>query len=95
VPEGLFKGDFAGLLSDAARELMDGGKNPGGETKKRIAARLACHASVRGAEDLSQAELERLMEELSRAEDPAHCPHGRPTTVAFDMEGLKRLFKRK
>lgn len=92
--------DFAGLLADMALELIEdkgGGSDfrDGGPLKKRLAARLACHSSVRGSEVLGPQELEELLEALEGCEDPGHCPHGRPTRITLGLDELKRMFKRK
>ena len=87
--------DYASLIEEAALGFLEGGGSGAAELKSRIAARLACHSSVRGAEVLGEAELESLIDELDRCEDPEHCPHGRPTRLRFDSEQLKKMFKRK
>ncbi len=87
--------DYASLIADAAFGLQEDRAADASGLKKKVAARLACHASVRGSEALSEAEFERLLEDLERCEDPEHCPHGRPTRVRLGHEELKRMFRRR
>ncbi|MDA8087849.1 MAG: DNA mismatch repair endonuclease MutL [Nitrospiraceae bacterium] len=89
--------DFTGLIADMALELMEekGGGLQKEALKKKIAARLACHSSVRGSDVLTPPELEELLDALEGCEDPGHCPHGRPTRISLGLEELKRMFKRK
>ena len=54
----------------------------------------ACKASVKGGEKLSFREAEALLDELMRCDDPYHCPHGRPTIIAFTKKDLEKRFKR-
>ncbi|MCH4040013.1 MAG: DNA mismatch repair endonuclease MutL [Eubacteriales bacterium] len=54
----------------------------------------ACKASVKGGEKLSFREAEALLDELMNCEDPYHCPHGRPTIIAFTRQDLEKRFKR-
>ena len=86
--------EWAGILSDLAHEIEErGSAEP--ELKKAVAARLACHSSVRGTEELSTGEMDKLLEDLFSCEDPLHCPHGRPTLINLGLEELKKMFRRK
>src|SRR5262245_52894648 len=59
-----------------------------------LAALAACHAAVRSGDRLSEGEMEELLADLDLVRDARHCPHGRPTAVAFGRRDLERLFKR-
>ena len=87
--------DYASLIEEAAMGFLEERDSGAEELKRKIAARLACHGSVRGAEVLGEAEFESLLDELDRCEDPEHCPHGRPTRLRLDIDQLKKMFKRK
>ncbi|MDO4614129.1 MAG: DNA mismatch repair endonuclease MutL [Lachnospiraceae bacterium] len=54
----------------------------------------ACKAAVKGGGRLSLPEAEALFDELMTLEDPYHCPHGRPTIIAFSRQDLEKKFKR-
>lgn len=43
-----------------------------------LAARIACHASVRAGDDILPAEAYALFDKLDSAECGLSCPHGRP-----------------
>ncbi len=95
VPQFLFDADMAGILSDIAFCLIESTANsPVEDIRDRIAKRIACHSSVRGAVMLSHDEIARLLKDLSEAEDPEHCPHGRPTRIHMSLEDLRKMFKR-
>ncbi len=55
---------------------------------------MACHSALRANKQMNRQEMERLLEDLEKCENPLHCPHGRPTLVSFDALQLKKLFKR-
>lgn len=61
--------------------------------KERIAT-MACKASIKGNQHISRQEMEELLNEMLTLENPYHCPHGRPTMIAFSREDLDKLFKR-
>jgi len=94
LPAALDEADLRGILADAAQEMLDGGK-PGRSLRESVAARIACHSSVRGTKVLNREQLRALIDDLNRADDPEHCPHGRPTRVFYSMDDIKKIFKRK
>jgi DNA mismatch repair protein MutL len=94
VPEEMDEADLRGILSDAADVMLAGGK-PGRSLREAVSARVACHGSIRGKKLLTREGLNALLSELESAEDPDHCPHGRPTRVSYSLDDLKKLFKRK
>jgi DNA mismatch repair protein MutL len=96
LPLELGGADPAALLSDVAESLADdAAASPIADIRDKMAMRIACHASVRGARVLGAEELNRLLSDLDAARDPGHCPHGRPTRITLSPEDLRRMFKRK
>ena len=57
-------------------------------------ASMSCKAAVKGNMRLSAREVEALIGELLRLENPYHCPHGRPTIIAMSRRELEKKFKR-
>jgi len=101
MPKELGKADMKGLLIDIAAAILEEETSGirGGVTSenllKNIAARLACHTSVRGREHLNNEELSRMLSDLEQADEPDKCPHGRPTRITLSLDDLSRMFKRK
>jgi DNA mismatch repair protein MutL len=94
LPDILQNADMQGILSDIARYLAEG-ISPDKPLKETLAAKIACHSSVRGKKILNQEELSALIADLEKTEHPDQCPHGRPTRIFFTKDDLKKLFKRK
>jgi len=94
LPAALEKSDVRVILSDIAAALLEGVK-PDKSLKETLAAKIACHASVRGEEILGREEFQKLLTDLEKTENPDQCPHGRPTRLFFSMDDLKKMFKRK
>jgi len=94
LPEAMEGADLGGILSDAAEAMMSG-ERPGQSLKEAVAARIACHGSVRGRKILTPESLNALLADLDASDDPDHCPHGRPTRIRYSLEDLRKLFKRK
>ena len=72
-------------------ELADGRLS---ERVDHLAARIACHASVRSGQSLSREEVQSLFAALDRSEFSAACPHGRPIIVSFKESDIERWFGR-
>ncbi|NWF99073.1 MAG: DNA mismatch repair endonuclease MutL [Nitrospirae bacterium] len=94
LPEELEESDLRGILSDAAACLIKG-TAADKSLKEEIAARIACHNSIRGRKILNQERVSQLLKELEKTEFPDQCPHGRPTRIFYSLDDLKKLFKRK
>lgn len=54
----------------------------------------ACKSAVKANDALSMDEIRRLLKDLSEAENPLSCPHGRPTILVLSAQDIERLFKR-
>jgi DNA mismatch repair protein MutL len=93
LPEALREADIRGILADIASCLTEG-IAPDRELRETLAARVACHQSVRGKTILKLEEVEQLLSDLQKCLYPGTCPHGRPTKIFLSLEDLKRMFKR-
>ncbi len=57
-------------------------------------ATMACKSAVKGNDHLSGQEAQTLIDELLTLDNPYHCPHGRPTIIAYSKYELEKKFKR-
>ncbi|GEO24901.1 DNA mismatch repair protein MutL [Alicyclobacillus acidoterrestris] len=64
------------------------------QTMYDVVATRACKAAVKANWHLSQEELEALCRALTKADDPFHCPHGRPVFLQWTGKQLEKEFKR-
>lgn len=55
---------------------------------------MACHGAIRAGQRLSPEEMRHLMAQLSAAQLPTHCPHGRPLFKKFSFYEIEKMFKR-
>jgi DNA mismatch repair protein MutL len=94
LPDALKEADIRGILSDVASCIIEG-VAPAKSIKEALAARIACHNSIRGKEILNQEELSKLITDLEQADQPDQCPHGRPTRIFLSLNDLNKMFKRK
>lgn len=57
-------------------------------------ATMACHSSIRFHRNLSLAEMQQVVADLGKCEQPFHCPHGRPTFICISDDQLTKQFLR-
>ncbi|MDD3341148.1 MAG: DNA mismatch repair endonuclease MutL [Bacilli bacterium] len=65
-----------------------------GRFNDHVAATMACKMSIKANDLITIEEMENLINDLRKCENPFHCPHGRPTLVHFSQTDLEKLFKR-
>lgn len=59
-----------------------------------LAINLSCKMSIKANVNISIKEMENLIDDLSKCDNPFNCPHGRPTIVTFTNYDIEKMFKR-
>lgn len=59
-----------------------------------LAALMACKMSIKANTMITKEEMEYLIDDLRKCNNPFNCPHGRPTLIKFTNYDLEKLFKR-
>lgn len=57
-------------------------------------ATMACKAAVKGNTTMTCQEMDALMDQLMKLDNPYQCPHGRPTIISMTKYELEKKFKR-
>lgn len=95
VPDNLFSVAKKELLLEMIDSLSDEiSTNMTPEILDEKIASMSCKAAVKGNSRLSRKEVEELLLELLKLDNPYHCPHGRPTIIAMTKRELEKKFKR-
>ena len=81
------------------QELLDDSREAGrgltlGQLRKRMAATIACHASIKVNMPLTEEKMRWLLEQLARTDCPMSCPHGRPIALRYDTRQILKAFHR-
>ena len=95
VPDDLYSISKEDLLMEILDNLSD--ETAGKVTPQLITEKIAsmsCKAAVKGNNKLSEAEANKLIDELLTLENPYNCPHGRPTIISMSKYELEKKFKR-
>lgn len=78
------------LLQDS-----ESGKMPGEQTiEEKILRRVCKAAAVKAGQVLSHTEMQGLINQLERCENPHTCPHGRPIMIHLSNRQLEKEFGR-
>uniref|UniRef100_A0A7C4AIF6 DNA mismatch repair protein MutL n=1 Tax=Thermodesulfovibrio aggregans TaxID=86166 RepID=A0A7C4AIF6_9BACT len=95
IPDVLQNSDIAGIIESIANTIKEDTIKPDFiDLKKKIAATVACHSSLRSDNKVTPGELKILLKELEKTSDPEHCPHGRPLKRFISMNEIKKWFSR-
>ena len=61
---------------------------------EKAAITLSCKMAIKANQNISFDEMEKLIDDLRRCDNPYTCPHGRPTVIFYSNYELEKLFKR-
>ncbi len=62
--------------------------------REKAATMLSCKMAIKANMNISIKEMEALIDDLRKCNNPYTCPHGRPTTIFFSNYELEKMFKR-
>ncbi|MFP4360849.1 MAG: DNA mismatch repair protein MutL, partial [Alphaproteobacteria bacterium] len=96
VPAVLGEVDAKRLVADVAEDLATHGTAAAlSDALLRLAARIACHGSVRSGQNLSREAMNALLRTMETTPNSGQCNHGRPTYIKMAWADLERLFGRR
>ncbi len=86
----VLKRDYQAVLA----KLVESKDLPAETALRDTLATVACHSAVRAHDRLQPEEIQRLLRDFEGHDALGHCPHGRPTFVAYSSQDLEKLFHR-
>ncbi len=95
IPAALTGRDAINTLRDIIDELVElsvARRLP--LAREQIWITTACKLAVKAGDPLNLPEMQKLIEDLARTQNPYLCPHGRPITLTLSWDELERRFKR-
>lgn len=94
VPANLYGIDQQDLFIELLDQIEEGNRKLNLEMITDKLASMACKAAVKGNQRMSTQEMDSLMDQLMKLENPYQCPHGRPTIISMTKYELEKKFKR-
>lgn len=86
-------------VEETIRRLMEaiiqkGSKFSLEKFNEKEATMLSCKMAIKANQYISPEEIDALLKDLRKCDNPFNCPHGRPTTIFFSNYDLEKMFKR-
>jgi DNA mismatch repair protein MutL len=95
VPSLLSERQIAPLILEIVEKAADTGLAPELQTPlDRIRQLMACHGAIRAGQRLSDIQIRELLAQMDACENPASCPHGRPTWIQWKISAIEKAFHR-
>ena len=60
----------------------------------RVSMTMACKMSIKANDAITLEDMEYLLNQLIKTDNPYTCPHGRPTIIKYTKYDLEKMFKR-
>lgn len=95
VPNILLDLDTKELFLETLDEINTVARTAKQEIEEKFIATVACKAAVKAHMELTNEEVEKLLNDLLILPNPFTCPHGRPTAIKMSKGELEKKFSRK
>ncbi len=87
--------DIGKMLTEIATEALSGKQAKLIDIGKDKLASMACKAAIKGGKELSNEQIELVMDFFNEGNLPLQCPHGRPTAIIYTQKEFEKLFRRR
>lgn len=87
-------GEASSLIEELIEQVLTNRRTDIGKLREETAIMMSCKRSIKANHYLTIKDMERLLNDLSLAENPYTCPHGRPVLIHFSTYEIEKMFKR-
>jgi len=96
VPGWIDDSTLEDLFNELIEVMLDTGlKGDPARLKEELHKKMACSAAIKEPQSMQPQEIRALLKDLDRMGSLETCPHGRPLTVRFPLEEIRRKMGRK
>lgn len=88
------KGEETEIIEEMIEEVLEHRTVNIGKLREEAAIMMSCKKSIKANHHLTLRDMEILLTDLSKAENPFTCPHGRPVLIHFTTYEIEKMFKR-
>ena len=81
-------------VRDVIEMILNKSKVSSLDIRLNAIATIACKASIKANHSLNTLDMQNLIKNLLKCENPNTCPHGRPTMLKYANYELEKFFKR-
>lgn len=87
-------GEEPAIIEAIIEQVLTTRKVDIGKLREEAAIMMSCKRSIKANHHLTHTDMEKLLTDLSQAENPYTCPHGRPVLIHFTTYEIEKMFKR-
>jgi DNA mismatch repair protein MutL len=95
VPVFLKQKDITKTFLDVVSVIVDYKDKETEEIYKDLAATVGCKAAIKANTNLPYPQMQELLNNIMKTDNPYYCPHGRPIIIKLSLEQIEKMFKRK
>ncbi|MFJ7368325.1 DNA mismatch repair endonuclease MutL [Lysinibacillus sp. NPDC098008] len=88
------KGEEQEIIEDLIEQVLTTKKADVKKLREDAAIMMSCKKSIKANHYLTKEQMEALLRDLRKAENPFTCPHGRPVLIHFTTYEVEKMFKR-
>lgn len=88
------KGFEQEIVEELIEQVLNGNRADVKKLREDAAIMMSCKRSIKANHHLQKHDMEQLLRDLKRAEQPFTCPHGRPIIIHFRTYDVEKMFKR-
>lgn len=88
------QGEEVEIIEEMIEEVLLSRKIDIGKLREDAAIMMSCKKSIKANHHLTLKDMEVLLQDLSKMENPFTCPHGRPVLIHFSTYEIEKMFKR-
>ncbi len=93
-PQWFPKGMEKEIIEEMIEQVLSMKKVDIKKLREEAAIMMSCKASIKANHYLQMNEIQALLDELRRTNDPFTCPHGRPIIIHYSTYEMEKMFKR-
>jgi DNA mismatch repair protein MutL len=94
VPTWFPKGYELEYAEEIIQKLLEDKEISVKDSRNQLAKNLSCKHSIKANHFMDKSEIETLLIDLAKCENPYTCPHGRPIILHFTVYEIEKMFKR-
>ncbi|KIL47798.1 DNA mismatch repair endonuclease MutL [Jeotgalibacillus campisalis] len=87
-------GEEKNIIEEMIGELLQMKKVDVGKLREEAAILMSCKGSIKANHYLRREDMQQLLTDLRKTEDPFTCPHGRPIIIHYSTYEMEKMFKR-
>lgn len=94
IPSWIPKGFELSYVEEIVQYLIDEKEITVTKLRDNLAKNLSCKHSIKANKYINLNEINVLLDDLSKCDNPYTCPHGRPVIIKWTQTEIEKMFKR-